>query len=127
MPAAEPGEIKRLTDARHVLLRLHKALLDAQRTRYESTHGKVASAGQFLQVVISDPSFDWLHRFSELIVQIDEATDAKEPMSQAQAAALFEQTRTLLRTQQPMYAQTLESDANASMLHQELTQLLHRS
>ena len=31
MPAADAGELKRLNDTRHLLLRLHKALLDAQR------------------------------------------------------------------------------------------------
>lgn len=129
MPApTEPGELKRLLDVRHALLRLHKAMLDAQRARYEQTHGKVASAGQFLQVVISDPTFDWLHRFSELIVEIDEATDAKQPISQSQTAALLEQTRKLVQARgNKRYEQTLESDANASRLHQEITQLLHRA
>jgi hypothetical protein len=125
--AADAAELKRLYDVRQALLRLHKALLDAQRARYEANNGPVASAGQFLQVVISDPTFDWLHRFSELIVEIDEATDAKEPLTAAQAAALLQQTRTLLQSgAHRQYEQTLQSDAHASMLHQELTQLLHR-
>ena len=131
MPApapTDPGELKRLIDVRNLLLRLHKALLDAQRARYERSNGKVATAGEFLQVVISDPSFEWLHRFSELIVEIDEATDSKQPMSQTQTAALLEQTRKLLQTGgNERYQQTLASDASASRLHQEVTQLLHRA
>jgi len=131
MPApapTDPGELKRLIDVRNLLLRLHKALLDAQRARYEQANGKVANAGEFLQVVISDPSFDWLHRFSELIVEIDEATDAKQPISQTQTAALLEQTRKLVQAgENERYQKTLASDANASRLHQEITQLLHRA
>jgi hypothetical protein len=128
MAAPNAGDVKRLEEVRHALLRLHKALLDAQRTHYERTHGRVASSGQFLQVVISDPAFDWLHRFSELIVEIDEATDADEPLSQAQTTALLEQARALLQAgQNEKYTDTLQSDANAAMLHQELTQLLHRA
>ena len=120
MPApADPGEVKRLIDVRNALLRLHKGLLDAQRARYEQANGKLASAGQFLQVAISDPTFDWLHRFSELIVEIDEATESKTPISQSQTAALLEQTRKLVQTHgNERYEQTLQSDANAARLHQ---------
>ena len=44
MPApapTDPGELKRLIDVRNLLLRLHKALLDAQRARYERSNGKL--------------------------------------------------------------------------------------
>src|SRR2546430_478636 len=58
----------RLTDLRHGLLRLHKALLDSERLTYERVHGRIASPGAFFQLVIGDAWFEWLHRVSELVV-----------------------------------------------------------
>ncbi len=54
------------------LLELHKTLLDAVRIDYEREHGRVESAGALLQLVVSDPAFDWLRPLSQLIVAIDE-------------------------------------------------------
>jgi hypothetical protein len=89
--------MQRLTAARHALLKLHKVLLDAQRSRYEKEHGRVGSAGEMLQLVIGDESFAWLHPISELIVQIDTATDdADAPLTPAAAQALLQQVRVLL-------------------------------
>ena len=128
MAQAGPQQIKRLTDVRNVMLRLHKALLDAQRAQYEHTHGPVASAGEVLQLVISDPDFDWLHRFSELIVAIDEATDGGEPLTEEIAMALLGQSRALLPAESnAKYAETLRSNAHASMIHQELATLLDQN
>jgi hypothetical protein len=36
-----------------------------------------------LQLVLKDPWFDWLHRLSELIVQIDEDTRSATPETPA--------------------------------------------
>lgn len=54
------------------LLDLHKTLLDAVRVDYEREHGRVESAGALLQLVVSDPAFDWLRPLSQLIIAIDE-------------------------------------------------------
>ena len=87
---------KKLTDVRHALLRLHKALLDDQRIAYERTHGVVTPA-EFLQVIINDVSFDWLHRLSELVVQIDEQMEDTENILTAESAkVLLDQAKTLL-------------------------------
>ena len=87
---------QRLTDVRHALLRLHKALLENERATYERENGNV-SPGKFLQVVINEPSFDWLHRLSELVVQIDEQMeDTENLMTAASAKALLAQAQTLV-------------------------------
>lgn len=72
---------RRLLDVRDALIKLHKALIDSERIGYEQTFGAVGTTGDFLQLVIRDPWFAWLRPVSELIVGIDEALDAEEPIS----------------------------------------------
>jgi hypothetical protein len=79
-PGAAPEQGRqKLTELRLILLNLHKALLDSERTSYEITHGAVASPAAFLQLLINDPSFQWLRPITTLIVQIDETLAAKKP------------------------------------------------
>ena len=70
---------QKLTDIRHVLLRLHKSLLDFERVGYERAHGRIENSYEFLNLVMHNPWFAWLRHLSELIVQIDEALDSKKP------------------------------------------------
>ena len=51
---------KKLSDVRQLLLELHKALLDSERTQYEIVHGPLASPAVFLQLLIGDDKFAWL-------------------------------------------------------------------
>ena len=67
---------------RHVLLDLHKALLDAQRIRYERDHGRVASSQAFLGLVLEHPSFAWLRSMSALIARLDEWMEEEEGPSE---------------------------------------------
>lgn len=84
-----------LNELRLRLLRLHKLLLDHERITYEQRQGKV-SRGELLQLVISHEQFAWLHRLSELIVQIDDLLHADEPVTSEVITALFIDIRTLL-------------------------------
>ncbi len=78
--AATPEQGRnKLVELRLILLNLHKALLDSERTSYEISHGAVASPAAFLQLLINDPSFQWLRPITTLIVQIDETLAAKKP------------------------------------------------
>src|ERR1700752_5079106 len=88
---------QRLTDLRLGLLKLHKALLDSERLTYEREHGRIPSRGAFFQLVIGDQWFAWLHRVSELVVQIDEMFDAKEPATAVEVTRVIERARTLLK------------------------------
>lgn len=90
------GTKQKLADIRHVLLRLHKSLLDFERVGYERVHGRIENSYEFLNLVMHNPWFAWLRHLSELIVQIDEALDAREPTSESTAAASIEEARLLL-------------------------------
>src|ERR1051325_10912563 len=86
----------RLGAVRRALLKLHKALLDDERIEFERVRGRIASSGEFLQLVLNDEWFAYLRPFSALVVQIDELLDAEEA-TQAEADALMAQARALLR------------------------------
>jgi hypothetical protein len=85
-----------LLDVRGALLRLHKALLDAERARYERVHGRINGPGAFLQLLLNDPWFGWLRPLSQLVVQIDERLDAEEAVTAAEANAFIVLARTTL-------------------------------
>jgi hypothetical protein len=84
-----------LTNLRIKLLHLHKLLLDTERIRYEQVRGRV-SKGELLQLVINHDQFAWLHRLSELIVQIDEVIHSDEPVTSEAIAALIADVQILL-------------------------------
>lgn len=88
---------KTLPQLREALLNLHKTLVDSERVSYEQTVGTIPSPNHFLQLLTNDPWFAWLHPLSLLIVAMDQALDNKrQPITEADAAALIQQTRTLL-------------------------------
>jgi hypothetical protein len=70
---------QKLGVVRELLLELHKALLDSERTQYEIVHGPIASPAAFLQLLIGDDKFAWLRPTTTLIVQVDETLAAKKP------------------------------------------------
>jgi uncharacterized protein with von Willebrand factor type A (vWA) domain len=77
---------ERLTGLRNHLLRLHKILLDSERAAYERDVQRITSTGQYLQLVLNDPWFGWLHELSQFIVIIDEKLDDKEQPATAEDA-----------------------------------------
>jgi hypothetical protein len=117
------------------LLRLHKTLLDLERRDYERARGKISNSYEFLQLVLKDPWFDWLHRLSELIVQIDETLDTHDsetPATEADASALIERAKTLLAPAeagtefQKNYFLALQQSPDVVLLHSEIMKLLGR-
>ena len=117
------------------LLRLHKALLDLERRDYERARGRIGNSYEFLQLVLKDPWFDWLHRLSELIVQIDEGLDTRDTehnMTDEDAKALVERAKALLApsetgTQfQKNYFLALQQSPDVVLLHSEVMRLLGR-
>jgi hypothetical protein len=121
---------ERLQPLRNVLLPLHKSLVDSERVSYEQTIGKISSPNQFLQLLTTDPWFAWLQPLSQLIVAIDEAMDAKEPSTTADADALWNQARTLLVVSEEgegfskHYFDALQRDPNVVLAHGEVSKLL---
>jgi hypothetical protein len=124
-----------LKDLRTGLLRLHKLLLDLERRDYERSRGPIGNSYEFLQLALKDPWFDWLHRLSELIVQIDESLDTREsetPLTEEDAKALLERAKTLLApsesgTQfQKNYFLALQQSPDVVLLHSDVMRLLGR-
>ena len=119
---------------RQGLLRLHKMLLDQERRDFERARGQISNSYEFLQLVLKDPWFDWLHRLSELIVQIDETLDThgETPATEADASALIERAKTLLTPAesgsefQKNYFLALQQSPDVVLLHSELMRVLGR-
>lgn len=110
---------------------LHKALLDSERTSYEITHGPVASAGAFLQLVINDAWFAWLRPVTGLIVQIDETLAAKKPPATSRDfERLIEDMRALLSPSREVngfwrrYQVAVQRDPAVAVLHGQLEKQL---
>ncbi|HXF77461.1 MAG TPA: hypothetical protein VN598_01245 [Usitatibacter sp.] len=49
--------------------------MDAQRVRYERLHGRIATNGEFLGLLLEHPQFAWLRSLSALIARLDEWID----------------------------------------------------
>src|SRR5579863_8658336 len=96
-PAGGGAGREQLLALRQSILHLHKTLIDSERTVYEQTFGKVESQNQFLQLLIKDPWFVWLHPLSELVVAMDEALEGEIPLTAEQAKQFAGQTRALLK------------------------------
>ena len=120
---------------RQGLLGLHKMLLDLERRDYERARGPISNSYEFLQLVLKDPWFDWLHRLSELIVQIDETLDthdSEKPATEADAKALIERAKMLLAPAetgsefQKNYFLALQQSPDVVLLHSELMRFLGR-
>lgn len=87
---------RQLDDVRRGLLRVHKALLEDARIRYEREQGRIEGSGALLRLVLNDPWFAWLHPLSGLVVQIDELLAADAP-TVGEGEALLNQARLLLK------------------------------
>lgn len=128
-PPATPAR-KRLVEMRRHLMRLHKALIDAERTRFEEVHGRQTS-GQLLQALIHDPFFAWLRPFSQLITRIDAAAADKQSPVTDDAARDFarEAGALLLRPVEDgedaeRYEELRRRDPAVRFTHTELARIL---
>ena len=124
-----------LKGLRQALLRLHKMLLDLERVGYERARGPIGNSYEFLQLALKDPWFDWLHRLSELIVQIDESLDTRETavsLTDDDAKALVARARALLSPSetgsefQKNYFLAMQQSPDVVLLHSELMRSLGR-
>ncbi len=87
---------QKLKNLSRAMLRLHKTLLEGEKTVYETRNGKIPNANVYLQLVIDDEHFAWLRKISTLIALIDEAVSIRRPASESDAQALLNETRILL-------------------------------
>jgi len=85
---------------REVLLKLHKSLVDQSREEFEAENGP-ATATQFLTVLIENKDYDWLRRFSALIVDIDEMFARRDGFEQDEVTALLEKVKEIANLNSP--------------------------
>jgi hypothetical protein len=124
---------QRLTQLRDGLLVLHKALIESERIGYEQTFGKLESQQRFLQLLINDPWFAWLHPLSELVVVIDETLEQKELMTAGQVNQILQQARALLKSSEEghgfprSYFEALQREPDVVFAHADVMKLLKLS
>lgn len=120
---------ERLTNLRNALLRLHKSLLDSERAAYEKDVARIASTGQYLQLVLNDPWFAYLHELSEFIVVIDEALASRdEPPTDVDADRLIAAGRTLISPDEAAathgfarkYFEAMQRDPDVVLAHRDM-------
>ena len=120
---------QRLREARNSLLKLHKSLLDHERALYERIRGPV-NAGQFLNVLLEDPDFAWLRKFSTLIVDIDEMFDQKDGFAEEDVELHIAKLRQLVSMEgederfRAKYQAALQQDLDAAAHQGVLKELL---
>jgi hypothetical protein len=119
-----------LTALRNGLLRWHKSLLDSERAAYERDVARIASTGQYLQLVLDDPWFAWLREISQFIVIVDETLAQKEePATAADAERLIAKARDLLLPSESgsefarKYDGAMQRDPAAVLAHGQMMQV----
>jgi len=122
---------ERLRDLSARLMKLHRALLDRERRRYEDRRGSIPS-GELLQVVITDPQFAWLRSLSVMVAEIDATVDAGDPMTEETVARMFQGAYRLLKAGgdsefQLKYLDALQDSPDVVMAHAEVSRVLPAS
>ena len=118
-------ESEKLKNARNLLLKLHKVMLDREREIYEGIHGPLKPT-QFLNVLLEDMDFDWLRKFSMLIVEIDEMFAAKDGTPAEMVSANLAKVEELVEMREhdeffkAKYQFSLRSVPEAAALHSEI-------
>ncbi|MBD2085970.1 hypothetical protein NDI49_27935 [Trichocoleus sp. ST-U3] len=118
-----------LRDLRNKLLHLHRVLLDTERITYEQVRGRVSNT-ELLKLVIEHEQFAWLHRLSELVVQIDEMLSSDEPVSLDDIQNLITNARTLLTPSEQgnefarKYYNAFQREPGVVLAHASVSELL---
>src|SRR5258708_5352593 len=120
---------EKLKNARNILLKLHKSMLDLEREMHEGIHGKL-NATDFLNLLMEDEDFAWLRKFSMLIVEIDEMFDLKEAVTAEMVDANLKKVMELIEMTEPdeyfraKYQFALQRNPDSAGLHSQLKAIL---
>jgi hypothetical protein len=118
-----------LVSLREAVLQLHKALVDSERVEYERAFGPIGSANDFLRLLATDPWFAWLSPLTRLLVSMDEAIEAGEPLAVRQMKAMTAEVFGLLVTDEVgegfgrHYFHALQRDPDVVMAHAAVAKL----
>lgn len=121
-----------LKDARFQLLQLHKLLVDNERAAFEKINGQMTS-GQFLNFLINEKDFDWLKRFSDLIVEIDEMFDLDDGASAEMIETQFLKMKNLVELNsaddefKSKYKGVLQNNSEIDAKHRQLSRFLEKN
>lgn len=122
--------VRRLTDLRNGLLRLHKVLLESEKALYERDIARIPNTGTYLDLVMNDPWFAWLRELSGMIVLIDEAIAAEKPPTTEEADGFIAKARALLVPAETgegfakQYFALLQRDPNVVISHSEMMKVV---
>lgn len=128
-PAGPPNPARdHLAEVRRALMRLHKALIDSERPRFEQSRGSAVTNTQLLGALLEDPFFQWMRPFSQLMAAMDEALFGDEPVTAEAARGFAEQARALVAVPDNVppddaspYERARQRDAAVLFAHTELT------
>jgi len=122
---ADPAR-EHLIVLRNGLLRLHKSLLDSERSSYERDVEPITTTGQYLGLVLNDPWFAWLRDLSQFIVLVDETLDLEAGVTGADADRLITQARELISPSEEgegfrrRYFEAMQRDPSAVLAHSDM-------
>jgi len=120
---------EKLKNARNILLKLHKSMLDLEREMYEGLNGPITPA-QFVTLLMEDDDFAWLRKFSSLIVEIDEMFASKEGYADGLVEANLQKVTELANMSEEddyfkaKYQFALQRSPDSAGLHSQLKQHL---
>jgi hypothetical protein len=120
---------EKLKNARNILLKLHKSMLDMEREMYEGIHGPL-NATEFLSLLLEDEDFSWLRKFSMLIVEIDEVFAQKDGIDPEMIEANLAKVTELVDMADPdeyfraKYQFAIQRDPESAGFHSQLKTLL---
>jgi len=124
--------LTRLKSLRDGLLGLHKSLLELERAAYVRDVAPITSTGQYLNLVLDDPAFQWLRELSAFIVMIDEAMAQKTPpITEDDAERLITQARALLSPAEEgtgfarSYFDMMQREASAVLAHRDMLRVMN--
>lgn len=129
-PSSLEDALQRLREVRSILLRLHKALLESERTVYEQFYGRIQSSGEFFRLVVDHEWFSWLRPMSQFIVQMDDVLHAKEPVTVDQVNRLLTEAHQMFQPAQDgtsferRYYRAIQRDPDIALAHAELSRAL---
>ena len=119
---------EKLQNARNLLLKLHKSMLDRERELYEGIHGPLKPT-QFLSLLLEDEGFAWLRTFSMLIVEIDELFAQKDGIEAGMIEANLIKVNELVEMKEhdeyfkAKYQNAIQRDPDSAGFHAELRSL----